>query len=242
MAIVTLTSPENEETGVGSIIAGAAWVTGLFTIGESGEPWGIGDCSGYEVYVDGDYRSSSQGWKSGSQSASLGGFEYYSQHTWEIAIIVVTDDQGGWERIYSGSWSFTTGGPPANVRSIHLGSEGDFILAATEDGIYISSDFGDSWTKKYPDGVAETDWVKGICSSDGTYCIAVSSADAIYRSANGGGAWGAITPAGGDTFVVNKMAMSDDGQFVVIVGANATDPAKSCYTSTDYGVTWTEKG
>lgn len=241
MATVTLTSPENSETGVGSIIAGKAWVTGLFTVGESGEPWGIGDCSGWESYLDGQYHGSSYGWKSGSQAASLGGLDYYSEHTWHIDILVITDDQGHYEKVSSSTWSFTTGGPPANVRSARLDPVGVTIVAAAEDGIYISFDSGDNWVKKRPDGVAETDWEKVICSLSGVYIVAVSSANAIYRTATGGSGWTAITPAGGDTFTVNKLAMSDDGKFVVVVGQNLTDSTKSCYLSVDYGASWTAK-
>lgn len=128
-----------------------------------------------------------------------------------------------------------------NVRSVWLGSDGIFLVATAETGVYLSSDFGDNWTRKIPDAVEDTDWIKGICSDDGTYIIVVSSANAIYRSANSGTAWAAITPAGGDTFSVNDLATSDDGQFMVIVGENSTDATESCYISTDYGATWTAK-
>jgi len=129
----------------------------------------------------------------------------------------------------------------ADVQSVRLSSAGNFVVATGENGVFLSTDFGDNWAKKTPDGVGTTDWKKGICSSDGTYIIVVSSANAIYRSADSGTAWAAITPAGGDTFSVNDLATSDDGQFMVIVGANSTDATESCYISTDYGATWTAK-
>ena len=128
-----------------------------------------------------------------------------------------------------------------NVRSIWLGSDGSFLVAVAETGVFLSTDLGDNWTRKIPDAVEDTDWVKGICSDDGTYIIVVSSANAIYRSANSGTSWAEITPAGGDTFSVNKLATSDDGQYMVIVGQNSTDATESCYLSTDYGATWTAK-
>lgn len=137
-------------------------------------------------------------------------------------------------------WGFSSP-TTANVRNIRLGSGGNFLVATAEDGVYLSTDFGDNWTRKTPDSVEDTDWIKGICSSDGTYIIVVSSANAIYRSANSGSSWAAITPAGGDTFSVNDLATSDDGQYMVIVGQNSTDPTKSCYVSTNYGVSWIAK-
>lgn len=135
------------------------------------------------------------------------------------------------------TWSFSV----VSIKSVWLGSTGNFIVVAADDGVFLSTDFGDNWTRKTPDDTEDTDWIKGICSSDGTYIIVVSSADAIYRSANSGTSWAAITPAGGDTFSVNKMATSDDGQYMVIVGDNSTDPTESCYISDDYGATWTAK-
>jgi len=132
-------------------------------------------------------------------------------------------------------WSFSV----VNINSVWMGSGGNFIVVAADDGVFLSTDFGANWTRKTPDAVETTDWTKGICSSTGTYIVAVSSANAIYKSANGGAAWEAITPAGGDTFAVSDLAMSDDGQFMVIVGTNSTDPTKSCYVSINYGINWT---
>ena len=135
------------------------------------------------------------------------------------------------------TWSFSV----VNINSVWMGSGGNFIVVSADDGVFLSTDFGDNWSRKTPDAVETTDWTKGICSSTGTYIIVVSSANAIYRSANSGTGWAAITPAGGDTFSVNDLATSDDGQFMVIVGQNSTTAAKSCYISTDYGASWTVK-
>lgn len=133
--------------------------------------------------------------------------------------------------------------PVVDIQQVRMGAGGDFLLVGATDGVYLSTDLGDNWTRKQPDGAGagDTIWSQGICSSDGTYIIVVSDADAIYRSANGGTGWAAITPAGGDTFSVNDLATSDDGQFMVIVGTNSTDATESCYISTDYGATWTSK-
>lgn len=128
---------------------------------------------------------------------------------------------------------------PINISSANLGSGGNFIVAAAENGVFLSTDFGDNWTRYTPDAVETTDWTKCICSGDGTYIITVSDAGAIYRSANSGSSWAEITPAGGDTFSITKLATSDDGQYMAIVGANSTDSSKSLYLSTDYGATWT---
>ena len=126
-----------------------------------------------------------------------------------------------------------------NINKEYLGSGGDFLLAATDNGIYLSSDLGDTWTQELPDETSGTNWLSGVCSSTGTYIIVEAGVGTIYRSANSGTTWAEITPAGGDTFTVNKMAISETGEFVLIVGLNATDATKSCYLSEDYGATWT---
>jgi len=135
------------------------------------------------------------------------------------------------------TWSFEN----VVIQGIGQGAGGDFIVAAAKNGVYLSTDLGENWTKKTPDAVGTTDWTKGICSSTGTYIVVVSDANAIYRSANGGSSWAEITPADGDTFSVSDLAMSDDGQYMVIVGQNSTDATESCYISTNYGVSWTAK-
>lgn len=243
MATVTLTSPANDETGVGNIISGKAWCNSTFTIsGIDGEDGKTGSVNQYIYYVDGNYKGQSSGWMDNrSYAISLGGYDYYTSHSWYVKIYEMIDDVGHGVYRYSQTWSFTTGGPPANIRSAFMDSVGVTIMAAAADGIYISFDSGDNWVKKRPDGVAETDWEKVICSLSGVYIVAVSSANAIYRTATGGAGWTAITPAGGDTFTVNKLAMSDDGKFVVVVGQNLTDSTKSCYLSVDYGASWTAK-
>lgn len=244
MATATLTSPTNNETGFGTYFSTPSVTCSfLYLVSGSGDPAGSQDydIGAAELYIDGNYVKTSTGWKGNGTHGISSSFAPLTTYTIKFGLIRYYNGGAQWDRIYTAEHSFTTVGPPVVVQDLQLGSGGNFILAPAEDGVYISSDFGDNWTKKLPDGVAETDWAKGICSSDGTYMIVVSNANSIYRSANGGGAWAAITPAGGDTYSVNKMATSDDGQYMIIVGTNSTDATKSCYISSNYGVTWTAK-
>jgi len=125
------------------------------------------------------------------------------------------------------------------VNSVRLGTDGQFLVATTNGGVYLSGDFGDTWSKKNPDGQAGTEWIKGICSSNGTYIVVESIDHVIYISTNGGTSWNLITPAGGDTFSINSMVISNNGQYILIVGHNTTTPAKSAYLSSNYGTSWT---
>ena len=132
--------------------------------------------------------------------------------------------------------------PPETIPSINklcLGVGGDFLLASTNIGIYLSSDLGDTWAQELPDETADTNWLSGVCSSTGTYIIVEAGTDTIYRSANSGSTWAEITPAGSDSFTISDMAMSETGEIVLLVGINTDDATKSCYLSEDYGASWT---
>ncbi|KKK76411.1 hypothetical protein LCGC14_2863920, partial [marine sediment metagenome] len=243
MGTVALTSPGSGETDFGTYNEQNENVSCSFTydIGDSSEPWGVGDVSGTELWIDGGWVKNMLGWKATGSYATGRILQPLTTYTVKIGAIVRIDEQGNWTRIFSNENSFTTAGPPVNVRSVFMDSVGVTIVAAAEDGIYKSTDSGDNWTKYLPDGNGATDWSKVTCSSSAVKIVAVSSANAVYYSLTGGAGWTVVTPAGGDTFSVNKIATSDDGQFVVIVGQNSTDPTKSCYVSEDYGATWTAK-
>ncbi|MGD2065660.1 MAG: LamG domain-containing protein [Candidatus Bathyarchaeota archaeon] len=128
--------------------------------------------------------------------------------------------------------------PSGTINDAFLGAGGSFVTVATSFGVSLSTDFGSNWSYSYPDGGA-TNWERIICSTDGTYIYTWDDNDNIYRTANGGTSWASTTPAGGDTFSPNDIAISSTGQFVIIVGSNSTDTSKSAYLSSDYGVTWT---
>jgi photosystem II stability/assembly factor-like uncharacterized protein len=212
-----------------TVLPTLSWITWTFSV-----PAALANTTKYAIV----YRA-----PSGDAGNYFQAFGYDSSGYADGAFGTSTDSGSSWSSPSANrDMMFKTYGDAlVNVRSVHLGSDGSFLVATAEDGIYLSTDLGDNWTRKTPDAVEDTDWVKGICSDDGTYIIVVSSANAIYRSANSGTAWAAITPAGGDTFSVNKMATSDDGQYMVIVGQNSTDATESCYISTDYGATWSAK-
>jgi hypothetical protein len=153
---------------------------------------------------------------------------------------------------YTGSWSdlgeYVNGGfevygdvlSTPTINQVRLGAGGAFILCMTNLGLQTSADFGGAWEHVLPDDDSEASWIIGACSGDGTYLVVKrTSDDALYRSGNGGSSWGTITPAGGDTFAATEIATSQNGKYMVIVGANSTTPGNSCYLSTDYGTTWT---
>lgn len=152
----------------------------------------------------------------------------------------------------SGTVYYTSGGTPerpynevtgawitgADINSLDQGSDADTLVAMTDDGVWISDDFGDSWTQYKPDSQDGTVWEIGAAGTGGGYVIAVDSDDNIYRTANSGSSWASIDPTGGETFVPVNIDCSDDGQYWIIVGTNSTDSTHTAYRSADYGVTW----
>ena len=131
--------------------------------------------------------------------------------------------------------------PLPTINAISLGAGGSFIVAATNEGIFLSSNLGSTWINKLPDSQSDTSWTGCKCSSDGTYIVVWDSDGNIYRSANSGTSWASIDPADGDTYSPSDIAISSDGLNIIIVGTNSTDASESCYISTNYGVTWTAK-
>jgi len=129
--------------------------------------------------------------------------------------------------------------PITAVTSVDLDADGNNLLACSADGVWLSDDLGVSWTQHKPDSQDSTVWDAGIIGGGGTYVIVLDEDGNIYRTANGGTGWAAITPAGGDTFVPIAIDASDDGAYVLIVGTNATDSEETLWRSKDYGSSWT---
>lgn len=103
-------------------------------------------------------------------------------------------------------------------------------MAAASEDIYVSTNFGTTWTATHspPD-----DWFSIACGADGTKLII--SGNATYVSTNFGGQWVlANTNAG-------YVASSADGTKLVIAGTSynsSQNSNRSIYTSTDSGLTW----
>jgi len=240
---VTVTSPEASETDYGTYVSGSN-INVAFTYTVAGsDPYG--GFSYVRLKINGEIAwSSPTGGNDGSHSTGSVGLTPKTEFSGQV-VVHWTDGETDYDA-ESQLVSFTTRGIPAYCKKACLGSDGSFILVpsiggTSRGGVFISSDFGSSWSRKLPDSNDGTNWDKGICSSDGAYCFVESTGDALYRSANSGTSWALITPAGEDDFDVNDFAVSDDGKYVVIVGDNNTDTTKSCYISSDYGVTWTVK-
>jgi len=112
--------------------------------------------------------------------------------------------------------------------AISMSSDGRFQCAIEEYGdIYISNDFGITWTVKYNIGNAVSNSV--AMSSSGQY-ITSSNGSSIYISNNYGNSWTQVYSFGNSNIYV---CISLNGQYQTIVSCGDT-----VYTSNNYGLTW----
>ena len=91
-----------------------------------------------------------------------------------------------------GPWTRLSGGLPADpeVRSIALHpSDPDIVFAATHDGVYRSSDRGDSWKKTAVPGTPGAAWSLMFHPNDPRVMFAGFESAQVYRTGDGGDTW-----------------------------------------------------
>jgi len=162
--------------------------------------------------------------------------------------LVASDDNGD---IYISSdfgttWTKSTYNGPA-VNGMAASDSGRYLVARINDlGLYTSNDYGSTWTFR---SVAASSSVSSIASSsDGSHLVATAEGlggGDIFTSSNYGVTWTDQVSAG--THPWTAVASSSDGSRLV---ASASNPFHSrysppkpgdIYTSSNYGVTWTDQ-
>lgn len=143
---------------------------------------------------------------------------------------------------------YPPGGPPANDYWMAAASDSDgsnlivgSSYSATRPGrLYISTDFGVTWTETYPPGGPPVDkhWDCVASDATGLHLIAGVSPGRLYTSANGGVNWTERNPPGGAAIdrAWHHVASDSDGSFLM-----ASIGSGRLYTSSNYGVNWTER-
>jgi hypothetical protein len=145
-------------------------------------------------------------------------------------LIVIAGNYGQtWEEVS------TAGGLQVAISS----ATGQYQTAVNpNDGLYVSSDFGKSWTNTSPDKYI--DWTGVAVGGTGQYQTAVSygqtqgsfTAYGIWRSSNYGASWAQCSPfAGPASWRTVSISLDGQVQTAVINGG-------SIWTSTNAGVTW----
>jgi len=119
---------------------------------------------------------------------------------------------------------------------IAISETGQYITASGWDHLYVSSNYGVTFTVK---SVSGNTWRGVSMSGDGQYQLAafMGLSGKVYRSTNYGASWTVISVP--DKFWIDT-AVSYEGQYQIAVAYHITMRPAVVYISSDYGVTWTE--
>jgi photosystem II stability/assembly factor-like uncharacterized protein len=128
--------------------------------------------------------------------------------------------------IYNSIETFPTAG-------LAMSYNGQYQTIVSEN-IYLSSDYGRTWTDvSTPNGLDDRNWEGIAMSSTGHYQTAIESGGDIYISADFGNTWHFIN----SPIVIDKqwqaVEMTSSGQYQVVIEKLGT-----VYLSTDYGASW----
>ena len=143
-----------------------------------------------------------------------------------------TSDNKGrtWTKQDSPSWAW------ARVASSEDGK--NLVAAAPFSPIYISTNYGGTWTENGPEGF----WLSVASSADASQLVALDLGGQIHISRMGG-AWEPYGLQRNAAFP--SVASSADGKTLVVVGVDqlgeAGYAAYPIYTSSDYGAEWKER-
>ena len=123
-------------------------------------------------------------------------------------------------------WQQTSGPPAGNIVAIQTNSTGDIFFSAHEEGIFKSTDNGESWIKK-TSGIYNPDIRSLIISHNGD--MFADSYGFFYRSTDNGENWFQTTPN-----LISAPFLITNSQNHIIVA----DYYDKIYRSTDSGQTW----
>ncbi len=119
------------------------------------------------------------------------------------------------------------------------------LVGTTDDGdappygrLYVSDDYGDTWSETQPAGDNTFFWSSVSSSADGSHLIATSNSR-IYVSDNYGGAWTETQPAG-DIDKPWSSTASDSTGTNLIAGVGLFQALGRLYISNNGGGVWTE--
>lgn len=128
----------------------------------------------------------------------------------------------------SSDWiAANTGLPPGTVSSLLV--KGTDIFAATNSGVFKSTDSGTSWTVQN-DGLSNTIITALVLSGDNIFA---STYGGIFKSTNNGSNWNAVSDGLTTTFI-NGLAVKGTNLFACSYGFGSS----GVYISTNNGASW----
>ena len=134
---------------------------------------------------------------------------------------------------FAQSFSLVNNSGTLNLTSA-VSATGQYQLVGTTSYLYVSSDFGSTWTQVGPDN--DDVWSGVAISGNGNYMYATDftvSTGNLYRSTDYGLTW-AVVPSSPGAGTWSFVAISASGQYVLASGPSYY------YRSSDYGLTFTQ--
>ena len=192
-------------------------------------------CDG-ALYCSTNYGST---WAISAGARAWVGVAMNASGAWQTAL----DDQGFvyLSSDFGSTWVAKLTDEPRNWRGVGISTNGQYQTAICErrengdtgakygGGIFVSSDFGITWTLKQEG----RDWEGVTVSANGGRQVACAAGGRIYVSTDYGNTW---SPTGEDRDW-RGVAASSDGKMIFGIVAD-----QGVHVSNDYGATWTEAG
>lgn len=135
---------------------------------------------------------------------------------------------------YADTWSSVA--TPAIFEDVYASETTQYITGVQLNGyIYVSSDFGATWTQKTSLGLLGV--IECVISSSGEFQLVATQDLSLYRSADFGATFTAISIV---DYAWNSVIMSKDGKYQGALSNNGSSNS-SLWMSSNFGVTWAKK-
>lgn len=166
-------------------------------------------------------------------------------------IYIATGDADGNDAMAIGVWKTTDGGETWTETGSILANkiykiemdpdDSNRLLAATNDGLYLTTNAGSTWTLVHYQTCLDVQFAKGVGN---TKAFAVTESSFI-RSTDDGADWTQITNGIPNDFAYMRLDVTeDDSNYVYVVGAgvngNFSGEYRGIYKSTDGGASFAE--
>lgn len=119
-------------------------------------------------------------------------------------------------------WSISPGAGTDSWQGVTSSASGAYVFAYSLTNIYVSSDYGQTWTtpsSAVVSGSPYTTWTDVTCDSTGQYLIAATGTKLYYVSSDFGTNWYSSTFTGGThDYPVNMLITPDAERFLATTG------------------------